>query len=263
VLGYRVVAAFIIWLCVSPSTASAGAWTMPEGKGQFVITGLYSSATRAFGGDFHQVPRYSKFELQGLLEYGLTKRLTLIVSPSLQHVDIGSPMDAKRTGFGYSEVGARYLIAQYGTWVLSAQATARLPGIRDTSNPAAIGYTGYQADVRALIGKSFSIGGMPAFVDLQFAQRFSIDVPPSEWRGDFTLGIRPTERWLLLVQSFNVISEGSGPPLFPSYEYYKLQFSAVYSITPSLALQAGGFTTYAGRNALQENGGILGVWYKF
>lgn len=262
-LRHRVAVVIAIGFLISPSIANAGAWTLQQGTGQFFVAGTYSSATRAFGGALSPVPRYSKFELQGLIEYGLTNRFTFIVSPSFQYIDIGSPIDAKRSGLGYTEIGGRYLLVQNGPWVLSAQATARLPGVRDTSNAAAIGYTGYQTDVRALLGYSFTIGGMPAFMDLQFAQRFSIDVPPSEFRGDFTFGIRPNERWMLLAQSFNVVSEGAGPPIFPSYAYYKLQLSAVYYITPSWAIQMGGFTTYAGRNALQENGGILGVWYKF
>jgi hypothetical protein len=47
-------------------------------------------------------------------------------------------------------------------------------------------------------------------------------------------------RWLLLAQSFNGISEGSGVSIFGcSYEYYKLQLSAVYELTPTWALQGG------------------------
>ncbi|MEA2990587.1 MAG: hypothetical protein QOG83_3298, partial [Alphaproteobacteria bacterium] len=29
------------------------------------------------------------------------------------------------------------------------------------------------------------------------------------------------------------------------------------------AVQAGGFTTFSGRNALQENGLVVGAWYRF
>ena len=61
-----------------------------------------------------------------------------------------------------------------------------------------------------------------------------------------------------------MISEGGGnSPLFPSYDYFKLQLSAVYALSPRWSLQAGGYTTYAGRNALQENAIILGTWVKF
>jgi hypothetical protein len=107
------------------------------------------------------------------------------------------------------------------------------------------------------------LGTMPAFVDLEVAQRQRGDGAPNEFRADGTLGVQVMPRWLLLAQSFNVISEGTGSPIFGSYEYYKFQLSAVYALTPTWSLQGGGFTTYAGRNALQENGAIFGVWHRF
>ncbi len=252
---------FGLGLLVPSSAAFAGAWTLPEGSGLAVIAMSASSATKAF--QDLTVPRYNKVELQGLIEYGITDRLTFILSPGLQHIDIGSPVDAKRTGLGCTEIGGRYLIWRNSTWVVSGQATARIPGMSETSNPAAIGYTGYDADVRALLGHSFTLGGMPSFIDMQLAQRFSAGGSPSEFRADLTFGVRTSDRWLLLAQSFNVMSEGSAGWAYGSYEYYKFQFSGVYFITPALGMQAGAFTTYAGRNALQENGGILGLWYKF
>ena len=40
---------------------------------------------------------------------------------------------------------------------------------------------------------------------------------------------------------------------------------AAFATQPDLqwALQAGLFTAYTGRNALQENGVVLGAWYRF
>ena len=250
-------------LLVSPTAAIAGAWTQPEGHGQVIVTMSASSASRAFNGSgLSSVPRYSKMELQGLIEYGLTDRFTLMLAPGLQHIDIGAPANSKRTGFGHTEIGGRYRLLQFDSWVLSAQATARLPGVSDTSVPANIGYTGYEADLRILLGRAFVLGGTPAFVDLQLAQRYSQDYS-NEFRADFTLGLYPAARWLVLLQSFNIFSEGGGTALAPTYEYYKFQLSGVYALTPRWAVQAGAFTTYAGRNALQENGGIVGLWYKF
>jgi protein XagA len=67
----------------------------------------------------------------------------------------------------------------------------------------------------------------------------------------------------LLAQSFNVVSEGSGISLYGgAYEYFKLQLSAAYELTPAWWVQGGGFTTYAGRNALYENGAIVAVWHQ-
>jgi hypothetical protein len=250
---------------LAPSAALAGAWTLPAGTGQATVSGTMSSADRAFdtSGALQPVPRYNKFELQGWIEYGLTDRFTAIVAPGLQHVDIAAPADAQRTGLGYTEWGGRYSLLQGTSWVFSGQATMRLPGTNDISNPAGIGYTGIETDLRALFGTSFAVYGMPAFLDLQFAQRFRAGGPPNEFRADATFGIRPAERWLLLAQSFNVFSEGPGSPPFASYEYFKLQLSAIYALAPAWSVQAGGFTAYAGRNALQENGLVLGVWHRF
>ena len=238
---------------------------MPEGTGQWVASLTGTSATSYFSDSgLASTPRYSKEEMQVLVEYGLTDRLTAIFDPGLQHIDIAAPTNADRTGLGYTEFGARYAFFQDPSWVLSGQATLRAPGTTDTSNPAAIGYTDVESDLRVLLGHSFTVGDMPAFIDLQAAERLRTDGAPSEFRFDATFGLRPFPQWLLLVQSFNVISEGSGTPIYGgSYDYEKLQLSALYELTPTWALQAGGFTTYAGRNALQENGLIFGVWYKF
>jgi hypothetical protein len=254
-----------VGLMAAPTSAFAGAWTLDAGQGSAIVTGSPSQADKAFdgGGNLQSIPRYSKAELQALLEYGATDWLTVMLAPSLQHIAIAAPFEAQRDGLGYTDVGARMRISRGDSWVLSAQTTFRIPGTFDKSNAAAIGYTDPEVDIRGLFGYSFAAGAWPAFVDVEVAQRFRIGGPPDEFRTDVTLGLQPLDRWLLLAQSFNVISEGSGSWGFPSYAYYKLQLSAVYAVTPALSLQLGGYTTYWGRNALQENGLVLGAWYKF
>jgi hypothetical protein len=258
----------VLLVCVvvsAPSTAWAGAWTLPQGTGQWLATLDASTATQSFtGGGLASTPRYDKVELQLLVEYGLTDRLTAIVSPELQRIDIAAPTSAERTGLGYTEFGARYAFVQDKDWVFSGQATLRIPGTTDISNPAAVGYTEVESDIRALLGHTFKLGDSPAFFDLEAAERVRTEGAPSEFHFDATLGVQALPRWLFLAQSFNVFSEGAGGPIYGgSYEYYKLQLSAVYALTPVWSLQGGGYTTYAGRNALQENGLIFGVWHRF
>jgi protein XagA len=162
-----------------------------------------------------------------------------------------------------TQFGGRYQLWRNDDWVVSAQALLEIPGTTDTSNPAAVGYTDVEADFRALIGHSFMLGTLPAFADVELAQRQRGDGAPNEFRVDGTLGVEFSPRWTLLAQSFNVISEGAGSPVFGSYNYFKLQLSAVYALNASWSLQGGGFTTYAGTNSLQENGLIVGLWRKF
>jgi hypothetical protein len=254
----------LVTLCV-PSVAWAGAWTLPEGTGQLLAIMTASTSTEYLGGTHGQVPtpRYNKDEFSALIEYGITNRLTAIFDPGLQHIDIAAPTSAARTGLGYTEFGARYGFFEAPTWVVSGQATLRVPGTTDIGNPAAVGYTYVQADFRALVGYNFTIADMPAFADVEVAERPGFG-GPSEIHVDGTLGVKVFPRWTLLMQSFNVFSEGAVGPLYGgSYQYYKLQVSALYSLTPTWSLQGGGFTTYAGYNSLQENGVLLGFWHEF
>lgn len=255
-----------ITLLCTPSAVLAGAWTLEKGKGQLIVTGSFSQANKAYDGARNTVetPRYRKFELQGLLEYGLTDRFTLMIAPGYQHVDIAAPTNASRSGLGFSDFGGRYKIMQGASWVFSGQVLMRAPGTSQAGNPAAVGYTEPEIDTRALFGKSFTVAALASFIDLQVAQRFRYGNAPNEFRFDATFGISPAPNWLYLFQSLNVISEGAGSnEQFPSYDYSKLQISAVYSLTPTLSLQVGAFTTLTGRNALQESGLITGLSYKF
>jgi hypothetical protein len=249
----------------SPTVTLAAAWTLDAGAGQAFLIGNASSSDQIFNASrsLQSTPRYNKFELTGQIEYGATNWLTLLLLPQLQHIDIAPPIDAQRTGLGYTEFGGRAKLYEGNAWIFSAQTTVRVAGTTATSNPAAVGYTDTQVDVRGLLGRSFTVGAWPAFFDLQVAQRFRSGGAPDEFRADFTFGIRPSPNWMLLSQSFNVVSEGAGTWGLPSYDYFKFQLSAVYQVTPAVALQVGGFTAYAGRNALQENGVVLGAWFKF
>lgn len=246
-----------------PTNVLAGAWTLDAGQGDAIITLVPSTAPEAFIGSKSLSPTYNKIEAEGLVEYGLTNRLTAIFAPNLDDIQIGAPTSAGRIGLGYTEFGARYALLQGSDWIFSVQTTLRVPGTFDTSNPAAVGYTSFENDARGLFGKSFTIGSIPAFVDVQAAQRFSFSGPPNEFHADATLGISPLPRWLVLLQSFSVISEGNRLPVFSSYNYSKVGVSLVYDVTPKWSLQAGAFTTYEEHHALQEHGLIFGAWYRF
>jgi hypothetical protein len=247
------------------SPALAGAWTLDAGTGALIFTGTAMQSGSVFdsGSKLKPIPRYSKDEAQALVEYGVTNWFTAMFQPSLQHVDIGAPINAQRSGLGYTDIGGRLRIWSDASWVVSAQATFRIPGVFDTTNPAAIGYTDPEIELRALAGYSFKVRTLPAFIDTELAQRYRIGGTPNEFRADITFGVRPAERWLLLAQSFNVVSEGAGTWGFGSFAYHKFQLSAVYALTPALSLQLGGYSTYWGRNALQENGLVVGAWYRF
>jgi protein XagA len=247
------------------TAAFAGAWTLDQDKGDVIVatTAMQASSYFTTGSALQSIPHYNKDESQALIEYGVTNWFTAMFAPSLQHVDIDPPFGGQRSGLGYTDLGGRARVWSDESWVVSGQLTLRIPGTYDNTNTAAIGYTDPEVDLRGLVGYSFKIGTLPSFVDAEMAQRFRIGGPPDEFRTDLTLGVNVTEKWQLLAQSFNVTSEGAGTWGFGSFGYYKLQLSAVYALTTSLSWQLGGYSTYWGRNALQENGVVVGAWYKF
>jgi hypothetical protein len=251
------------FLVLGAQPAFAGAWTLNSGDGQVTFGALMSRANEAFdsGGHTQTTPRYRKIEAEALIEYGVTDRLTAMLGPGLQHIDIAAPASAARTGAGYTEFGARFRFLESKDWVFSVQGLMRAPGTADSGNPAAIGYTGKEFDARVLLGGNLNIAGLPAFVDVELAQRFRHDAA-NEFRADATLGIRIAPRWQIWAQSFTVIAESSRP-LVPNYDYSKLQLSAVYDLNKDWSTQVGAFATIFGRNALQENGLVAALCYRF
>jgi hypothetical protein len=248
-----------------PASSFAAAWTLTAGDGQAITTISASRATLAFdsGRSLGKTTRYQKLDAQTLIEYGATDRLTAVLSSSFKEVEIGTSSDARTGDPDYVGLGARYRLAQRAGWVFSAQATIEFSARSGKGNAQPVDDTGTEIDVRGLIGHSFSLTRHPAFIDLQLAQRFRSGAEPSEVHVEATLGLRPNRRLLLLVQSFNVISEGAGAGGLASYEYYKFQPGAVYRITGRRSIEAAAFATVSGRNSIQENGATLGVWYDF
>lgn len=247
---------------LSPARAHAAAWTLPEGQGLVITTATYTSGNYMLGrSGGAKVPQYNKLEVPLLLEYGLRDWLTVIGSPSFRWTTAGSPRD-QFSGLGYTAIGARTRVWHDERQVVSLQTLARIPGATAEGRPAQIGNTGMEYDLRGLYGVSFTAFGHNSFANAEAAYRMRAS-RPDELRADLTFGIHITERWLLLAQSFTVISNGDAPPLIPSYWYTKAQLSAVYEFTPGWSLQMGVVTTYAGHQALQENGVLLGVWRRF
>ncbi|CAB3739029.1 transporter family protein [Paraburkholderia rhynchosiae] len=253
-------------LMLATSHALAGAWTLPAGTGQAIVNTTATSNDRYF--DDHGSPfsnqAYRKVETQFAVEYGITDSLTGFVAPSLLGTSVGGSAGDHYFGVGYTDLGLRKRVYSDGANVFSVQATARAPGARDAGNPAEVGYTGFEYDLRALYGRSFQIGNWPAFVDAEFGYRFRNGSPPGEYRVDLTLGARPAAQWLLLLQSFSVISDGVGRGVFNfRYSYYKIQPSVVWDFAPKWSAQLGVVTTVAGRNAWREQGVAAGLWRRF
>ncbi|MEP9376719.1 hypothetical protein ABLE91_08415 [Aquabacter sp. CN5-332] len=247
--------------------ARAGAWTQKESEGSAYLQTIATSSDQAFDGDgdLFAAQTYDKVSTQLFLEYGASDWLTLLVAPELVQIDVGAPASAGYSGFGYTEIGARLRLAYGENWIVSAQGLARIPGAKANEGVAAIGYLDGEAEARFMVGLTFEVWELPSFLDLEVAQRFRTGAAPDEIHFDATLGVRVAPQWLLLAQSFNVISEGAGEaPVFGlSYEYYKVQAGGMYDVTPHFSLLLAVVSTWYARNAPQENGIVGAALYRY
>ena len=146
--------------------------------------------------------------------------------------------------------------------MVSLQATTRLPGARDAANPAAVGWTDPEHDLRVLWGRNFAVGPWPAFLDAQLAYR-----PGPAARRTRSGSTSPSARGRRRNGSSSSRastrqSVGAPSGIFAPLRSHKLSVSAAYTIG-RWTLQLGAIASVAGRNVLRERGLLAALWVRF
>ena len=171
-----------------PDLAHAGAWTLPAGSGQIIVTGLTSNSVIGYDatGATTAIAPYLKHDVFVLGEFGLSDDLTMIANPSYDAVNVTG--GTNNSGAGYTEVGARLRLAHPSDGVLSLQSKVLIPGEQRGDRLAQLNSQGTQVDLRALAGHDFHVGRLPVFVDGEAGYR---------WRGGAArrMNSTSTPRW--------------------------------------------------------------------
>lgn len=279
---------FLRWLiCVAglclASPAHGGAWLYPAGNGQLIVTTVLADARNAYdaSGRLVRTSPYRKLEAQAYLEHGVTdwltfvalgtgmsfrgaaepqERLDLLIAEAKAGWPLGTvaPTGPRYEGLGLGAAGARLRLFESGRDVVSVEVSLRAASAdarRFLDMRAAT-----QLDARVLLGRSFELFGAPGFVDLQLGYRAS-GQNGGELRLDSTAGIRPLGRLLLMAQSFSAVAPSGGPGTFMAAQ--KFQLSAVYDLTPFVAVEIGAVAAPGGVNAPAERGMICGLWWRY
>jgi hypothetical protein len=253
--------------------ARAG-FAQPEGAGQIIATSSVSQFSKTFDaqGRLRRASTFSKLYLETHAEYGLTERVTLVgrfgqeaLQPGV--LDGTNGLVSQR----FVEAGARVALTRFdafhiGELRLSAQVlggwrSCGCAGAATRAGDAAQTSQGVTLDARMIAALPFALAGMESFAELQAGYRHGGGVERSELRLDATLGVRPDPRWLLLAQLFVASSRAEREA--PEAWRVKAELGVVWAVTPRWSVQAGAFTTIAGRNAAHETGAKLAVWRSF
>ncbi len=253
----------------------ASAWPAPKGETLAITSYTYYSADQRLGD--RTGPRmpihFEKHEASLFVEHGLTDRVTLVAKPSVQRIRSeqalpdGGVDRVDAFGLGGSEVGARMLLGRPAGAAVTLQLTALSPNTIENAAGDPVGDGGYGAEIRLLLGESWGWRRRGGFASAQLAYRARTEVDSPEARVDLTLGLRPSRDWMLLGQSFSRWStervSGFAQPDAQYYHQHQVQFSALRHLDEDWALQLGAFASVAGRNVLDEEGGVIALWRKY
>jgi protein XagA len=247
------------------NAARAGAFNIPEGQGLAIFDFTFAGGDRYFNGLGKLAPAnaFERGDISAYAEYGVTDWLMAVVRPDVTLISLKGEPSGRYTGLGTTEGGAQLRLLAFGPAVLAVQGTFRLPGSTDRGNPALIGQTSHDADLRGLFGYGFDVNGWPAFLDLQGAYRFRDSDAPDEAHTDLTLGVRPWTDLMVLLQAFNTTGVGRGTPWFPRERYTHVELSGLYDLDPSWSVQLGAYTTVLARDSLRDQGVVTAVWRRF
>lgn len=243
-------------MCVWGGSAWAGAWPTPRGQTQVIAKYERQSADHGFDPDGELVsidPRQDE-TASIFVEHGLTERLTLQAKAGLTR---GHDRAARYDGRGPVELGLRYTVFKGERTMAAVYVGATEAGAGRNAGYASPGKGGVDAEARILLGRSITVRRAELFAEVQVARLRRPDLA-DENRLDATLGLRPTQSWLLMTQIY------AGETVSRSVRsgWIKTETSVVRSFG-AWSLQAGWRQTLTGREVARDRGAVIGFWRKF
>ena len=229
---------------------------MRNGEGQAILKYEDQKADTGFNPDGVEVaidPRHDQtLSLYG--EYGLTERLTLQTKAAVTR---GHDRFVDYDGRGPIELGLRYALLHTDRSAVSLYLGAAKDGVGRNAGYAAPGRGDTDLEARLLAGTSRQWRATSIFAELQVA-RLKRSGLADETRADFTLGVRPTQRWLLMAQGY--AGQADSEPV--RSRWAKGEVSVVRDLG-AWSVQAGWRRAVSGRETPADHGPVLAVWRRF
>jgi hypothetical protein len=249
-------AAFFCLLCGSSGPAWAGAWPMKDGEGLAILKYEDQKADTGFDPDGVEVAIAKRHDQTLSLygEYGLTDRLTLQSKTALTR---GHDDFVDYEGLGAIELGLRYAVLHTDRSVVSLYLGATRDGVGRNAGYAAPGQGDMDLEARLLAGTSGQWRSLRGFAELQVA-RLKRNGLADETRVDATAGLRPTPRWLLMVQTY--AGQADSEPV--RSRWCKSEISLTRDLG-EWSVQAGWRQAVLGRETPADHGPVLAVWRRF
>lgn len=247
--------------------AWAGAFNPAIGEGVAILSTTFTDG-RDFvdgAGRKWRAPRFSKFETQAHLEYGVADWLAAIARPRFASIHEDGRKGFRGRGVGASEFGAQARLFRYVNWVAAAQALGRTPASPHGRFSRWEDRGGVEG--RLLVGRSFAAFGVPGYLDMEVGVR-TRGGRADEVVAEQTIGLRPTPALLVTLQTFSTQTIESpkrrlarGAP--QGERRLKAQVGLVYDFAPQWSVGAALSRTLYVRDGARETGCTLSLWRRF
>lgn len=184
----------ILALLLSASTAHAGAWVQPEGSGMAIMQVGKFSGARYFDvdGSRKPQPRYTKWEAQPYLEYGITGRHTIGATGYLQRTE---QRGEANTGIADPELFLRSRIWNDDDTVVSLQPLVKFPSAFVHPAGPRGGSRSVDSELSLLYGHNIDWFSNRDYLDIRLGYRHRTRGLAGQYRTDIALGLSPWERW--------------------------------------------------------------------
>jgi len=247
--------------------AFSGAWNQRAGEGQVISTSAWAHASEIFDTDFDAVPLrgFTKTETRLYIEQGVTNWLTLVGNTGFQTLnfrDGDSRFDFD--GLDDIELGVQFRIHAREGFASAFRVSYIIDSALDNQAIDVL-RGGDQVELRGLLGQSRETEIGDFFYDAQFAIRSEALTDIDGIQGALTLGYKPTERWLFMVQSFANFSDRERVDGFVVPEQLQInsQISGAHQYKPGRYVQIGVGKTFFGRNIVKERSIFMGLWTEY
>jgi hypothetical protein len=229
--------ATVLVLMLTPGAAQAAAWTEHHGDWQLLTSAIFSDATRSFDdhGSASFPERFQRLLFTTDTEVGLTDKVTLLLRTETANAHLHSGTVVTNALDNAVEAGARWRFARPG-WladddVLSLEVSGRRAGAFNFAYSANANSGGTDAGARLLYGAGFKLLHRDAFVDAEVGYRWVSAPRPDQFIADATAGMWLTPRWMVMLQTFNLMSGSAVPPYVP-FRIHKLEASGLLAHLP-------------------------------
>lgn len=248
------------------SPAKASAWTREKHRLLLISRADYFVSDLgdiSISGGFVK-GRFERIESNAYAEYGLTDRIMIggKVFYGTSWLTRGAEVESA-SGISEIEGFAQYQVFRTGRHAGSVKLAAGAPGSLTSGARAFQQGNGADIELSALYGRSLKFEPVKIFAAAEIGYRKRISDAADQVRFLTTVGFEPSERWVLLLDTYSVKSLGNGRESGADYDIVKIQPSLMWRASKRFAVEAGVTQEIAGRNIVLGRTYFIGLRTRF